>query len=577
MMSALAEGADQLVAGIAGELGIPTIAALPMQLSVYEASIADDAARTALQAYCDAAVLLLELPPLCDPAEPSFPERQYLQLGEFMARRSHVLLALWDGGSGETQPPLGGTGDVVRIRLQGERPHAALRGSPLFTGAASQLDVAPAGPVVQIITPRGESGALNPGRQAGDCLLLKAGGQRPFVIEPDLVFASLGIDEMHDFRQIIRLNSISPAASPSIGPPGATDPGDGPLRAPEAACLRRLWRQLEAVDEAAQLYQRKLFGEYAPGTPLRSVWADARNTWRKSRRLRRPGVLFWFAAAVPTAVFAFEIYSHFGYPYWALLVYMLTFGGAMALYHFRVRHHQWQDRFQDYRALAEALRVQVFWALSGTPLAVADSYLRKQSGQMGWMQLALRGPALWAAALGLSLPGPRRQTVIEGWLRPQIDFFLGNEERPGRAAMNRDAAEGGERWSRRFLLAGLTVAGIIFVLETGTRLLGLTFDGHEHEANLTREVLLLCAALGPALAAFFTISIEKRAYEAHGDTFELMGRIFRRALREAETPDVRASDAEFRNLMIDLGREALSENVEWLMDHRHRPIESEAG
>jgi hypothetical protein len=73
------------------------------------------------------------------------------------------------------------------------------------------------------------------------------------------------------------------------------------------------------------------------------------------------------------------------------------------------------SRFQDYRALAEALRVQVFWA-AATPEAVADSYLRKQSGELGWIQFALRGPALWATAAALALGRPCRDYVTHGWM-----------------------------------------------------------------------------------------------------------------------------------------------------------------
>ena len=48
-----------------------------------------------------------------------------------------------------------------------------------------------------------------------------------------------------------------------------------------------------------------------------------------------------------------------------------------------------------------------------------------------------------------------------------------------------------------------------------------------------------------------------------------MGRIFARAEQVAAGAD----DDEFKAVVRELGREALSENAEWLLDHRRRPIE----
>jgi hypothetical protein len=166
---------------------------------------------------------------------------------------------------------------------------------------------------------------------------------------------------------------------------------------------------------------------------------------------------------------------------------------------------------------------------------------------------------------------------VDGWLEHQRRFFLGSAGTHGRAALNRMAAHTGDRWARRFLFGGLVMALGVFLLETLARLPGTGLSPEDPRLHLPRHVMLLIAAMGPAIAAFFTISVEKRAYDSHADTYELMGRIFERALREADTPEVRASDAEFRALMLDVGREALSENAEWLLDHRHRPIESEIG
>jgi hypothetical protein len=84
-----------------------------------------------------------------------------------------------------------------------------------------------------------------------------------------------------------------------------------------------------------------------------------------------------------------------------------------------------------------------------------------------------------------------------------------------------------------------------------------------------QDWLLVVAATAPAVAAFFTVSVDLRAYEAHAHSYALMGRIFARAEQVAAGAD----DDEFKAVVRELGREALSENAEWLLDHRRRPIE----
>jgi Flp pilus assembly protein TadB len=48
-----------------------------------------------------------------------------------------------------------------------------------------------------------------------------------------------------------------------------------------------------------------------------------------------------------------------------------------------------RNRHEDYRALAEALRVQFFWMVAGLPDLAADEYLRKQAAVMAWIRDAM--------------------------------------------------------------------------------------------------------------------------------------------------------------------------------------------
>ncbi len=114
MLSSLAKGADQICAQVAIEEKIGLIAVLPMPLDEYEKDFEGDDLEN-----------LKRLAGLADevfvsPFEEEYREGRdflYRQAGIYVARHSHILVALWDG----TPPVPGGCGtnEIVDIMLHG--------------------------------------------------------------------------------------------------------------------------------------------------------------------------------------------------------------------------------------------------------------------------------------------------------------------------------------------------------------------------------------------------------------------------------------------------------------------------
>ena len=75
-----------------------------------------------------------------------------------------------------------------------------------------------------------------------------------------------------------------------------------------------------------------------------------------------------------------EAYANLQWGLASLMLYLVLLGGAAGFQWLYLGDHVWQNRFQDYRALAEGLRVQLYWAIGALPAAVPDYYLRKQVG-----------------------------------------------------------------------------------------------------------------------------------------------------------------------------------------------------
>lgn len=108
-VSPVADGADQIAAEVALELGWDLQAILPFERSAYRASLASEAARERFDALVSKADCLLELP-----GDPDHGLEAYVMTGRATVAHCDILIAIWDG-----LPPRGrgGTGEVVQLAL----------------------------------------------------------------------------------------------------------------------------------------------------------------------------------------------------------------------------------------------------------------------------------------------------------------------------------------------------------------------------------------------------------------------------------------------------------------------------
>lgn len=108
-VSAIADGADQIAAEMALELGWELQAILPFRRDQYRDSLADDPARERFDALLGRAACALELP-----GEVHDGVDAYVMTGRATVAHCDILIAVWDG-----KPPRGrgGTGEVVQLAI----------------------------------------------------------------------------------------------------------------------------------------------------------------------------------------------------------------------------------------------------------------------------------------------------------------------------------------------------------------------------------------------------------------------------------------------------------------------------
>ena len=412
LLSALAEGADCLVAQVALDLGIRLIVPLPMPEEEYKREFTSDNARAEFYRLLQQAEKSFPLPPISETVgnagnSEAGRNQAYALVGAYIARNSQILLALWDGADSTTTC---GTAQVVRFKLRGvDAPWGPKR---------NPLDPVDSGPTCQVVTPRA-SVAEEPADAFMVRLLLPTDAAEQAIREihpPFRLLSNRTAERVHRriLRRMDRFNRdvgrrwgvLAQRSEQSMGHVFSAATA---MHLPASATSALAYYGV--ADALALHYQR---------WTLRSV---------------RAIVLLVMAAAICYQIYA----SAEPKPLWLLIGYLATFVGAYLVYAWGRWGLDCHNKYLDYRALAEGLRVRMFWRLAGIKTQVADRYLSKQHSEMDWIRQAIRVWTIPAhadtASAELAAADPARlQLVLDHWVKDQERFFQKAAKRNERRA-----------------------------------------------------------------------------------------------------------------------------------------------
>jgi hypothetical protein len=585
VLSSLAEGADRLIAQVALDLGARLIAPLPMPPDEYRRDF-EPGLKPGAAAEFDRLLARSVAAPVVRYADGNTPDNvreeskralQYREVGIFIVRHCHVLIALWNRD--EENMAVGGTTEVVQFKRDGISLDVA-------ETARASLDAPEIGPVIYVDTPRAKPGGRVTGvavRPWGrDYVMARRGGRfRRSWRYLAGIFASLfGIKPPSDretpelrawetfavqtemTRQFNRAAAKLACRARSRGDLDKSleylfdNPGDPPAgltaRAHGVKVLPR-WCELYAIADTLALAWQSKF----------------QRDWR---------VLFLLGFA---AIFAFEVVTHV-YPQlsWLFVGYSAAFI-IVFVYLGYARRRRHQERYLDYRALAEALRVAVFWKLLGIGTSVqsakspyrseavdlssgesvADAYPIRQPRELDWVKTSLRALELLEET---HAHRPKHRPEQDGyscarnsWVRGQAAFFT-------RRGPQHDRRAGAfEIRSIVFLLLSAVVASVLF---------GLEHCLNWHHDELRHGLVIFVVGLSAGIAAIFAGYAEKLALNAQARQYDRMRALFERAYELLpETVD----EERFRRtqaLFAELGAEAMKETAGWVEIYRQRPI-----
>jgi len=521
LLSPLAEGGDRLVAQVALETEIRLVVPLPMPQEEYENDFETKESKDEFKQLLSQAWKCFELPLVPGNIgggiqnSGSERQRQYAQDGAYIARHSHILIALWDGEHTELE---GGTSQIVDFKLNGiPAPYA---------GPRKPLDLVDNGPVYRVVTPR----AKNPNPQG-----------IPFNLEirfPEGWTSSESLEKSYG-RILEQMNAFNRDAHCLY------EKLDPELKRNRESVLGE--HELALLSESA----RYLLDQYALADTLALHF----------QRRRRLTLITLFILAI-VAVLSFEVYAHLLAHPLVLAVYPLSLMSAVALY-LLARRKDFQNKHLDYRALAEGLRVQLFWNLAGLSDEVADHYLRQHRTELEWIRNAIRG---WQAnAEPGCVLGSR--TGEAGASLTMVEFVLKRWVEEQRAFFDRATRRDHGKLARRDHLAqclfgfGLVLAVLVVTLH-------LLLPDFGESSNW--RSLIVVMGITPAIAAAIGGYAEKMAFSAQAKRYEWMKALFDRAANQLTNLLKQKDRASSQQLIFDLGKEALEENGDWVMIHRER-------
>jgi hypothetical protein len=229
----------------------------------------------------------------------------------------------------------------------------------------------------------------------------------------------------------------------------------------------------------------------------------------------------------------------------------------------------WHRKYLDYRALAEALRVDFYWEVAGVRKEydgefAHESFLQKQDAELQWIRNAMR-----AVSLRLAIhPGGDFERgfpfVFEEW--------VGHESSPSgqlsyyRARLERlkHTVHRFERVDQVLLLGGLILA-LTFAVDVGVGSGASSFLPPH-----LRSTLLWGLALVPVYAAIVEIYLNEKSDRALIRQYRYMSSLFSFAAGELRV----AGSVEHKlQILRSLGHACLAEHAQWILAHRDKRIQ----
>lgn len=521
VMSPLAEGADRLVAEEALALGVELIVPLPMPREAYIKDFQTEESVREFDRLCAAANEILNLPlargNTLEAIADYGPARnlQYAQVGVFLCAHCHILLALWDG---KLTGDLGGTGQVVRFHHDD-----IMEGYTDRSTASQQMLVDDESDLVyHIVCSRDRPD----GKPHQDFEPL----QTWWFTKDEQQPRTTSIPTQHEviFRRSGEFSRDARQFADRIG------------------------------SECYRLYDERET-DYLPKGIKTIHYLFCISDWLAIFYQKR--VLFALRATHALAFLMglmFILYTDWATANTFMLAFLGFFVLAYAVQRLATRS-AWNRKYLDYRALAEGLRVQFYWAAAGVTSEneskfTHDNFLQTQDPELGWIRNIMRVAGTRSDAHP-ETSEKGLEFVLREWIGDtgsgQLGYYRRKADEHMRESRNTD------------ILARVGLLVSVFVV------IAIIVFGSSMPDSLRDQLMVLMGSILLLVGIRHGYAFSTAENELIKQ-YEFMLRIFNNARRRLEATD---DNKERRLILRALGGSSLDEHAQWILMHRERSID----
>ena len=514
VLSALAEGGDQLVAQEGLAAGARLVAPLPLPRELYVDDFPDPAIRANFDALCSQAEIV-RLPQLMAQSRLAIGspgmarDRQYAKAGVYIASHCHILLAIWDG---KETGRLGGTAQIVKYHLSGVMP-----------------------------------GLIDRRRDTRHVL---GGGDESLLYH--IVCSRDGADD-----------TVAAGLLPLQTLWRTVDTADTRMQEEFQLMFARMAefnaecdRYAEDIEAATSTHQDSQSNTTVAIDHLFHA-ADWLAMHFQRRVLMAMRLTYTIAALMGIA---FTFYAHLTEQDYLIYLFLFLFasGGFVAVL---ARRRGWHRKYLDYRALAEGLRIQSYWRRAGISASsdhefAHDNFLQKQNIELGWIRNVMRAAGLSPSTNAVEPTPAALASVIAEWVG--VSGTSGQLHYYERKTVERTGVHHiTEAIGSISLWGGVAISVFLAVF-----VFALSKDA--------KTILVMIMAVLSIIAAVREAYAYRKADKELIRQYRFMQRIFTSARAALDSTD---DPMQQREILLSLGDAALTEHAEWTLMQRERQVE----
>jgi len=501
VLSGAAAGADTLVANIALKKDrISHVAILPFELKEYQKDFAKPDEKANFENIIGKSSQTISVPKA---SKLKKRDDGYELVGRYIVDRAQILFCLWDGvfqqknENGKWEVLQGGTANVKQIALSGRK----------------HLDILAAHEPLQIehlLTPR---------------------------LRNNTEWFTNNTSQIARWQNVDGGNSWKPIL-------GRIDEFNS--------------RSNNLDKSSMEISKSYLFGDKKPASTknnidqLTNIYAAADILASKHQGWRKRGI-YWITILSFLAVLSLQIFEgfsqtsiwmigYFGFAVSAFIIYWLLFKST----------NQHEEKYLDWRSLAECLRVEVFWTMVGVNASASDYYLTEDTDELAWLKTAVRN----SEPLDMNLEYDKDGVNLckEIWLTGQLNYYK----------TKADEAHTQDKKFERY--------GFLAVICTILSIAAMTVT---HFLNFDANWVALSGFFS-AISLLILATIKGYSYQmAYGDLanrYKATVNIKRQALKRLENVS-HGNEDQTLAILLAAGIHALYENSSWLRTHRSRKFE----